>query len=231
MLKSLLNINLALILMSTSLLNAQASSCYEENQELTKLGFIHDNNLLIKEEPNAYRHTEERKMSIIFPNGKKNDLKLDVWNIAYDCHQDDGLNAVQSQVQEISNIINHISLDKLDEKTKLEQTVLESDKKSKDSIFSKLFGRKTNENKDMEYKEIMSKYAQEKLCEQKKYLEKSLANNQFKTKTQYEMKSFQVGIKEIFCGKDQVFPEDYYCDITYVRQLDIGPKKPLLESP
>lgn len=67
MLKSLLNINLALILMSTSLLNAQASSCYEENQELTKLGFIHDNNLLIKEEPNAYRHTEERKMSIIFP--------------------------------------------------------------------------------------------------------------------------------------------------------------------
>lgn len=71
MLKSLLNINLAIILMSTSLLDAQASSCYEENQELTKLGFIHDNNLLIKEEPNAYRHIEERKMSIIFPNQRK----------------------------------------------------------------------------------------------------------------------------------------------------------------
>ena len=223
MLKSIFYTKLALVLMSTSFLYAQTQSCYKENQELTKLGFIHDNNFLIRGEIDTYRHVEERKMSIIFPNGKKDNLKLDVWNIAYDCHQDDGLKAVQDQAKEISNIINHISLDKLEEKTKLEQTVLESNKKSKHSLFRNFFGRKTNELQNMEYKEIMSKYAQEKLCEQKKYLEKSLVNNQFNTKNLYKIKSFQVGIKEIYCGKDQVFPEDYYCDITYVRQLDIGP--------
>ena len=222
MLKKFISTGLITTILSITLVHAENQTCFEENPALTKLGWVEENNHRITVAPNAYRHVEQRKIAMYFKNGKKNDFKLDIFNLADECHREDGLEVMKSsQVDDLSKIIGHISLDTLDEKMKLENMVFESGRKERRS----LFGKKIVNDKKDSFQTIMYKTAQEKICNQKKYLTETLKNNSYKTNREYEIKSFEVGIKDIHCERDMVFPEDIYCDITYVRQLDIAPKK------
>lgn len=217
MIKTLMTAGFTILVVHTTQVYSQTSSCFEINPELTKLGWINDNNSRILNEPDSYRHVEERKISMIFEKGKKNDFRLDIFDLAYECHKQDGIKDLPQSVKEISSIIDRVALNYLEDQKKLTSAVEDSDRKVRRSIF----GRKLlNDPKDS-HKEIMFKTAEEKLCAQKKYIEDALLKNEFGTKKRYKIKSFQVGIKDIHCQRDFVYPEDTYCDLTYVRQLDI----------
>lgn len=220
MIKSLMTVGFSFLLINSAHALSLSSSCFEINSELTKLGWIHSSNHRIQQEPDSYRHMEERKISMIFTGGKKNDFKVDIFDIAHECHQQDGLKDLPLSVKEISQIIDKVAINYLDDQKKLTSAVEATDKKARRSIFGK---KLINDPKDS-YQDIMFKTAEEKLCAQKKYIEESLLKNEFGTKKRYSVKSFQVGIKDLYCRRDSIFPEDIYCDITYVRQLDISPR-------